>query len=452
VSAVDLISHKQAGVELSSDEIREMVMGYTTGEIPDYQMSAFLMAVYFRGMTKRETADLVHIMTRSGRTVDMSAIPGRKVDKHSTGGVGDKTSLVVAPLVAALGVPVPMMSGRGLGHTGGTLDKLESIPGFTVTLSPEETARQVQEIGCALIGQTDEIVPADRKMYALRDVTSTVKSNGLIAGSILSKKLAEGAQALLLDVKFGRGAIFSEVDEARNLARHLVDIGTEVGMEVIALLTDMDQPLGQAVGNWVEVRECVQLMRGETEAPDLKELCLVQAAFMLELGGKARDYQEGRQMAASGLNSGQAFDKFVQIARRQKADVRFLEKLELYPQAAASRVIEAPRGGYIVDLNALLIGQAAVKLGAGRLRQEDSVDCTAGIMLHHKRGDRVEKSQPLATIYASSEARLEAVLAVVSSAFSVADEPPLLRPLIISKITKNGEEMWPYFSLPQLHT
>jgi pyrimidine-nucleoside phosphorylase len=442
MNAIEIISRKQAGTELSADEIREIVFGYTRGEVPDYQMSAFLMAVYFQGMTQRETGDLVRTMTASGRRADLSNIPGRKVDKHSTGGVGDKVSLVVAPLVASLGVPIPMISGRGLGHTGGTLDKLESIPGFTTTLSVAQFIRQVADLGCALIGQTDEIVPADRKMYALRDVTSTVRSLPLIAGSILSKKLAEGAQALMLDVKFGRGAIFDNVAEARSLAKYLVDIGSETGLEITALLTDMDQPLGYAVGNWLEVRECLDLMRGTAAAPDLKELCLVQAAIMLTLGERAENYTEGRALAESALHSGSAFLKFVEIAHRQQAEVRFLENPDLYPTANANRVLEAKRNGYVSDLNALSIGQAAVSLGAGRMRKEDPVDYTAGIILHRKRGDYAEKGQPLATLFGATVDRIASVAAAVEAAFTIEDTPPASRPLILSRLTINGEENW----------
>jgi len=304
MNAREIIAKKQAGQELSAAQIEDFVMGYVKGSVPDYQMSALLMAIYFQGMSFRETADLVKIMTASGRQVNLEQVPKRKVDKHSTGGVGDKVSLVLAPIVAACGVPVPMISGRGLGHTGGTLDKLESIPGFTTSLTVEEFIQQVAEVGCALIGQTDEIVPADAKMYALRDVTATVGSIPLVAGSIMSKKIAEGINALLLDVKFGRGAIFPDIEKARQLAHHLVAIGAGVNLSVTALLTDMDQPLGRAVGNWIEVNECLKILRNQDDATDLQELCLTEAAIMLQLGEQTEDYRAARRLAEDALRSG----------------------------------------------------------------------------------------------------------------------------------------------------
>lgn len=438
----DVIARKQAGLELTTAEIEDLVRGYVQGSVTDYQMSALLMAIYFRGMSFRETADLVKVMTASGKQTDLSNIPGRKVDKHSTGGVGDKVSLLVAPIVSSLGVPVPMISGRGLGHTGGTLDKLESIPGFTTALSVRQFAEQLSRIGCALIGQSDEIVPADKKMYALRDVTSTVKSNPLIAGSILSKKIAEGIDALVLDVKFGRGAIFEEVSQARELARLLVAIGTKLGLEVRALLTDMDQPLGRAVGNWLEIRECLDLMRGETDSPDLLELSMTQSAIMLTLGGKAADYESGRSMAAEALKSGRAFQKFVEIARSQKADVNFLENPSRYPKAAASRDVKSNKSGYVQSLDALAIGEAAMNLGAGRKRLEDRIDFGAGIILHKKRGDRVVRNDLLATLYSASEEKIETALPTVFDAYRIEENEPEARPLIISEIMPEGERLW----------
>jgi len=438
----NLIARKQAGLELSSAEIEDLIHGYTSGAVQDYQMSALLMAIYFQGMTFRETADLVKAMVASGQKVDLSLVPGRKVDKHSTGGVGDKISLIVAPIVASCGVPVPMISGRGLGHTGGTLDKLESIPGFTTHLTVDQFVRQVGEIGCALIGQTNEIVPADCKMYALRDVTSTVRSLPLIAGSILSKKIAEGADALLLDVKFGSGAIFVQLSDARKLALLLVAIGEELGLEVRALLTDMDQPLGQAVGNWLEVLECLQVMRGEARPTDLVEMSLAEAAIMLLLGGKASDYQAAHKMASDALTSGRAIDKFIQISRWQKADVRYLENPSLYRKAGCSRVIAASKGGYIGRVDALAIGHASVSLGAGRKQKEDRIDYTSGVFLHHKRGDKVDVGESLATLHAANAQKIESILPAVSAAFEISDTPPDPRPLIHSEITHSGEELW----------
>ncbi|HEX7342925.1 MAG TPA: thymidine phosphorylase, partial [bacterium] len=368
---------------------------------------------------------------------------GKKVDKHSTGGVGDKASLIVAPIVASLGVPVPMISGRGLGHTGGTLDKLESIPGFRTDLSAEEFVRQLGDVGCALIGQTAHIVPADRKMYALRDATCTVQSLPLIVGSILSKKIAEGANALLLDVKFGRGALFPNLAEAGKLAQHLVGIGTELGLEVRALLSDMDQPLGMAVGNWLEVVECLQILNGEARPKDLVELSLAQSALMLVMGEKAQDYQSAYGLAENALNSGKALTKFMEIAQRQGADIRYLEKPSLYRQAGCSRTILTDSAGYIAKLDALAIGQAAVQLGAGRRQKEDRIDYSAGILLHHKVGDRVAKGYPLATVYSASEEIIRAILPDLVSSFKISDEPPPIRSLILSMISPAGETAWP---------
>jgi len=439
----DLIARKQAGQELSASEIEAAVQSYSNGIIPDYQMAALLMAIYFQGMSLRETADLTRAMINSGQKMDLTRVLGKKVDKHSTGGVGDKVSLIVAPIVASLGVPVPMISGHGLGHTGGTLDKLESIPGFRTDLSVDEFVRQVADIGCALIGQTADIVPADRKMYALRDVTSTVRSLPLIAGSILSKKVAEGADALLLDVKFGSGAVFSNLDDARKLAQHLVGIGTELGLEVRALLTDMDQPLGMAVGNWLEVVECVQVMKGEARPKDLVELSLAQSALMLMMGQKAQGYRSAYQLAEAALDSGKAWSKFAEITRRQGGDIRYLENPALYRKAGVSRTIKADKAGFIAKLEALAIGQAAVSLGAGRRQKEDRIDYTAGILLRCRIGDRVAQGDPIATIYSAGEEKIKAVMPALVAAFGISQEPPAPRPLILSMITPDGESIWP---------
>ena len=439
----DLITRKQAGQELSTAQIEAAVQSYSNGIIPDYQMAALLMAIYFQGMSLRETADLTRAMADSGQKVNLASILGKKVDKHSTGGVGDKVSLIVAPIVASLGVPVPMISGRGLGHTGGTLDKLESIPGFRTDLSVDEFVRQVADIGCALIGQTADIVPADRKMYALRDVTSTVRSLPLIAGSILSKKIAEGTNALLLDVKFGSGAVFSNLDDARKLAQHLVGIGTELGLEVRALLTDMDQPLGMAVGNWLEVVECAQVMKGEARPKDLVELSLAQAALMLMMGEKAQDYRSAYQMAEAALDSGKAWSRFVEITRRQGGDVSYLEKPARYRKAVFSQTITADEAGFITRLDALAIGQAAVSLGAGRRQKEDRIDYTAGILLHRKVGDEIAQGDPLATLHSASEEKIASVQPSLESAITISAQPPPLRPLILSVITSSGEFAWP---------
>ncbi len=442
MNVVDLIAKKQAGGELDAAEIAFIVEGYTYSKIPDYQMAALLMAIYFRGMSRRETVDLVRTMVASGKTADHGSIPAVKVDKHSTGGVGDKVSLLVAPVVASLGIPVPMISGRGLGHTGGTLDKLESIPGFTTRLTLRQFERQVAEIGCALIGQTDEIVPADQKMYALRDVTGTVRSVPLIVSSILSKKIAEGVDALLLDVKFGRGAVYADLDDARELARNLVEIGEDLGLKIRALLTDMNQPLGRAVGNWLEVRECLEAMTGRADPGDLLEISIAEAALMLLLGSSADDYSAAEARAKDALDSGAAFDKFVEIARRQGADVRCLENPDIYPSAAAQKDLVSPESGFVCDIDAREIGLAAVDLGAGRRRKEDKISYTAGIILHKKHGEWVDKGEPLATLYADDADKITEVEPAVAAAFTLRAEEPPPRTLIVSQLTKEGEVPW----------
>ncbi|MBU0517704.1 thymidine phosphorylase [bacterium] len=442
MNTVSLIKKKQAGNSLTSEEVAYLVSGFARAEIPDYQMAAFLMATYFQGMSRAETVELTRAMIASGDSADLSSIAGIKVDKHSTGGVGDKVSLIVAPIAAACGVPVPMISGRGLGHTGGTLDKLESIPGFSTQMSMQEFEKQVAEIGCALIGQTDRIVPADRKMYALRDVTGTVQSIPLICGSILSKKVAEGIDALVLDVKYGHGAVYQEVDGARELAHNLVEIGEGLGLQVVALLTDMNQPLGNAIGNWLEVKECLDILKGSQSSPDLLELSLIISALMLKLGGISEDDQICRQTAEKAITDGSAFDKFVQICQQQGADVSFLNDPATYPSATAQVDFAAQQSGYLSEVNALVIGQAAVELGAGRKTKEDEIDYTAGIILHKKRGGRVEKGEPLLTICAQQKSLIDAVLPELKNAFQYVDAPLQPKPLILSMIDRNGENPW----------
>jgi pyrimidine-nucleoside phosphorylase len=444
MNILEVIAQKQGGNELDTATIEQVIERYTHGQIPDYQMAALLMAIFFQGMSRRETVDLAKAMVQSGETARHNGIPSRKVDKHSTGGVGDKTSLLIAPIVASLGVPVPMISGRGLGHTGGTLDKLESIPGFTTRLTLREFENQVEKVGCALIGQTDEIVPADQKMYALRDVTSTVRSVPLICGSILSKKVAEGIDALLLDVKFGRGAVYNNLGEARNLAQHLVTIGTALGLEIQALLTDMDQPLGLAVGNWLEVKECVQILIGEGGGEDLADLALTESALMLMLGEHAVDYERGRVKAEEALRSGKAYQKFIEIVRSQKADVSVIEDHSNYPAAAHQHVFSSSESGFIQDINALAIGVAAVALGAGRQRKEDKIDYTAGFEFHAKRGDFVEEGDPVVTIHAGSADRINRILPDVEGAILIGTDEPPERPLIVSLLTEECETSWTY--------
>lgn len=444
MNPLEVIAKKQAGLELGTEEIAGIIEGYTLGSVPDYQMSALLMAIYFRGMNRRETVDLTRAMIASGRKANFDTLKDRKVDKHSTGGVGDKVSLIVAPIVASLGVPVPMISGRGLVHTGGTLDKLESIPGFSTALTIEEFVQQVKEIGCALIGQSQEIVPADQKLYALRDVTCTVRSIPLVAGSILSKKIAEGAEALLLDVKFGRGAFFPEQSQARELALTLVAIGEELGLEVRALLTDMNQPLGRAVGNWLEVWECLQVMTGQGDTPDLLELSLAEAALMLMLAGHAPDYTSAQKTASQALESGAAHKKFFEIVRRQKGDARFVEDPSGYPEASCIRTLSSEISGQVQELDARAVGRAAVELGAGRKHRDDDIDYSAGIILHKKRGDEVEQGESLATLYSSSDDKIEGVIPTIRNAYKIGKEPPKSKPLIVSEISNGGESPWTY--------
>lgn len=442
MNALDIIAKKKNGSELSSEEIEGIIGGYTAGAIPDYQMAALLMAICFQGMNRRETVDLAKAMIGSGQKVDLSHIPGRKVDKHSTGGVGDKTSLVVGPIVASCGVTVPMISGRGLGHTGGTLDKLESIPGLRTDLTLDEFVGQLGDIGCAIIGQSDEVVPADQKLYALRDATSTVRSIPLISSSILSKKVAEGTEALLLDVKFGLGAFYPDIKEARKLTKILVEMGEGLGLRVSAVLTDMNQPLGRAVGNWIEVRECVAIMRGFSDADDLLQLCLAEAGLMLIQADKAANLQEAIQMAGEALTSGSAFQKFIEIVQSQGGDTSVLEDPAKLPAEVCNHNIPAPKSGFIYEVNALSIGRAAVLLGAGRLKKEDRIDPGAGIYLHKKCSEKVKKGERLATLYASSNKKISQVIPEVEKAFQIGDKRSDLRPLIVSHITDQGETPW----------
>src|SRR5215470_8862799 len=377
---VDLIQRKRDGEELSPEEIEFLVDGYTRGDIPDYQMSSFLMAVFYSGMSDREVGRLTECMLRSGDTVDLSGVPGMKVDKHSTGGVGDKTSFIVAPLAAAAGVVVPMMSGRALGHTGGTLDKLEAIPGFRTNLTAEEFEKQLAELGLCFIGQTEELVPADRKLYALRDVTGTVESIPLIAASIMSKKLAEGIDALVLDVKVGSGAFMKKQVDARRLAQMMVGIGRNMDKRVQALITDMNQPLGYAVGNALEVMEASQTLQNAGPT-DLTKLSIELAARMIYLGKKAGSLDDARRVAEERLVDGSGYRKFKQAVAAQGGNPQALDRFELLPNATGMREVTSPRGGYISLIDAEDIGAASNMIGAGRDRKEDPIDPAVGIIL-----------------------------------------------------------------------
>jgi pyrimidine-nucleoside phosphorylase len=427
--AIDVIRKKRDGVELSRDEIEGLVSAYTNGEIPDYQVSAWLMAVVLKGMTRPETAALTDAMLRSGDVLDLSDLPAKKVDKHSTGGVGDKTSLVLAPLAAAAGITVPMISGRGLGHTGGTLDKLEAIPGFNVNLPVADFRRVLATCGCCMIGQTAEIAPADRKLYALRDVTGTVESPYLICASIMSKKLAEGIDALVLDVKTGSGAFMKNEKDAAFLAELMVETGERMGNQVVALITDMDQPLGKMIGNALEVVECVEVLQGKGPE-DLRELCLELAGWMLHLGGASSSVAEGKQQSAKLISSGKALDKFRQMIELQGGDARVIDDFKRLPQAQHTVQIAGTKAGYIGSMQCEQIGTACVILGGGRDRKEDSVDPSVGIVLHKKVGDRIAVGEPLATIHYNSEAKAARAQQLIEASCEIAQTAPQKRPLV----------------------
>ena len=438
--AIDVIRKKRDGVELSRDEIEGLVSAYTSGAIPDYQVSAWLMAVVLKGMTRPETAALTDAMLHSGEILDLSFLPARKVDKHSTGGVGDKTSLVLAPLAAAAGVAVPMISGRGLGHTGGTLDKLEAIPGFNVNLPVPEFRHVLEICGCAMIGQTAEIAPADRKLYALRDVTGTVESPYLICASIMSKKLAEGIDALVLDVKTGSGAFMKSEKDAAFLAELMVETGERMGKKTVALITDMDQPLGKMIGNALEVIEVAEVLRGDGPE-DLKQLCLELAGWMLHLGGVSSTVAEGKQQSSKLISSGKALDKFRQMVELQGGDARVVDDAKRLPQARKTMLVKSATTGYLALMQCEQIGTACVILGGGRERKEDSVDPAVGIVLHKKVGDQVAAGEPLATIHYNAEAVALRARQLIEESCVVTEEAPLReRPLVHRVIGKSGEK------------
>jgi pyrimidine-nucleoside phosphorylase len=414
--AVDIIIKKREKGELSGDELKFFVEGFTRGEIPDYQVSAWAMAVLLNGMTARETVDLTLAMAHSGEILDLSDVVDIAVDKHSSGGVGDKTTLVVLPVVAACGLPVGKMSGRGLGFSGGTLDKIESIPGFRVDLTTEEFTKQLKKAGIVLTGQSLDLAPADGKLYALRDVTGTVQSIPLIASSIMSKKIAAGAQAILLDVKVGLGAFMETLAEARDLSGVMIDIGKLAGRQVVTLLSDMNQPLGQAVGNTLEVLEAIDTLQSGGPA-DFREHCLHVSAHMLVLGKRAPDLASGRRMAEQAISSGSAFQKIRVLVEAQSGDVTFVDDPHKFPKARFIEVVKSPRNGYLSEVNARTIGEASVTLGAGRAKKGDPVDHAVGFIVHRKVGDSVELNDPLITIHANDEAKLAEARGSVLSAF-----------------------------------
>src|SRR5271169_1935457 len=430
---VDLIHRKRDGEELSVQEIAFLVDGYTSGAIPDYQMSAFLMATFFSGMTDREVSALTDRMIGSGEHIDLSSIPGMKVDKHSTGGVGDKTSLISAPLAAAAGVIVPMVSGRALGHTGGTLDKLESIPGFRTNLTIDEFRAQLAQHGLAFIGQTAEVAPADGKLYSLRDATATVESIPLIASSIMSKKLAAGLDALVLDVKVGSGAFMKKQVDARRLAQMMVGIGRRKDKKVQALITDMNQPLGFAIGNALEVMEVSQTLQNAGPA-DLTRLSLELAARMIHLGKAAATLEEARRIAEQHLVDGSAYRKFKQVVAAQGGNPQALDKFELLPNATGMREINSPRAGYVSSIDAEDIGVASNMIGAGRDKKEDAIDPAVGIILEVKTGEKVDAGSVLCRLYYTKEDRVEEAADMVEDAFRISSQKPDERELILEVV------------------
>jgi pyrimidine-nucleoside phosphorylase len=428
---VELIRKKRDGKELSREEIEFIVSSYTRSEIPDYQVSAFLMASYLRGLSHAETAALTNAMLNSGRVLDFSEIAGSKVDKHSTGGVGDKTSLILAPIVAAGGVHVPMVSGRGLGHTGGTLDKLEAIPGFNVHLELDEFRRILAKIGCAMIGQTEDLAPADKKFYALRDVTGTVESPSLICASIMSKKLAEGIDGLVLDVKTGSGAFMKDPRDSEFLAKLMVETGERMGKKMVALITDMDQPLGRYIGNALEVVECVEILRGQfAGSEDLVELTLELCGWMFFLGGRTASKDEGRRLALELIQSGKALERFRDLVCEQGGDVRTIDDLSLLPHSAHCEEIFAPDSGFVSAIECERMGIAGVMLGGGRFTKEAAVDPAVGIVLHKKAGDAVSVGEPLCTVHYNSVERYAEAKPVIAASYFLGQQKPKARALV----------------------
>jgi pyrimidine-nucleoside phosphorylase len=433
--ATDVIANKRDGAELSREEIEFFVGGYTRGEIPDYQAAAWLMAVYLHGMTDRETLDLTLAMAHSGDMLDLKDIAPLTVDKHSTGGVGDKVSLVVAPLVAACGLPVVKMTGPGLGFTGGTVDKLESIPGYRTDLSEAEFKAQLKETGIVLTGQSADLAPADRKLYALRDATATVESIPLIVSSVMSKKLAAGADVIVLDVKVGNGAFMKTLEDAERLAEAMVRLGGQAGRRVVALISDMNQPLGWAVGNALEMREAISTLH-EAGPTDFREHCLAVASEMLTLSGKAADASAGLTMAMEILASGAAWHKFRDLVKAQGGDVRCIDEPERLPKARLVEPVPAPRSGYLAAVNAAEIGIAVMELGGGREKKGDPIDHSAGVIVHYKVGDLVQKDTPLLTIHANDEQKLAAARERLLAAHTLSDTPVQRLPLFYRRVAE----------------
>jgi pyrimidine-nucleoside phosphorylase len=434
--AVDIIRKKRDGEALTPGEIAAMVSGNATGEVADYQWAALLMAIFWRGMNETETAALTDAMIHSGRVIDLSHIPGRKIDKHSTGGVGDKTSLILAPVAAAAGVPVPMVSGRGLGHTGGTLDKLEAIPGFRVDLDLDRYQEVLARCGLVMIGQTTEIAPADKFLYALRDATATVESIPLIAASIMSKKLAEGIDGLVLDVKTGGGAFMQRLDDSRALAEAMCAIGQGLGKDMVALITRMDQPLGCAVGNAVEVAESLECLRGGGPA-DLVNLSLELAAEMVFLAGRSDSLAQARSMCEQTINDGSALERFRDLVQAQGGDPRTIDDPELLPTARRKIELKSSSTGFVHALEALPVGHATMLLGAGRARMDSRIDPAVGVILHKKAGAQVRVGESLCTVLVNDESRLEEALALINGAFRIGAGPVALPALVVERISSS---------------
>ncbi|HEX2718735.1 MAG TPA: thymidine phosphorylase [Gemmatimonadaceae bacterium] len=439
--AYRLIERKRDGGRIEAGEWRALMNAYATSHIPDYQMAALAMAIFLRGLDREETSALTEAMLRSGSTLDLTALGRGRVDKHSTGGVGDKVSIVLAPLVAECGVAVPMMSGRGLGHTGGTLDKLESIPGFRTDLTLDQARAQLEEIGCALIGQTAEIAPADRKLYALRDATATVESIPLIAASIMSKKLAEGLTGLVLDIKRGSGAFLPELDRGLDLARMMIELGADNDCPVVCLVTAMDRPLGRACGNALEVEEAMLALKGEGP-PDLMEVTYALGAEMLVLGGVATDTQAARRELEKAIGTGRAAERMQRVVEAQGGNPGVVDDPAVLPQARHVELCQAPRRGFVARVEPRAVGRGIIALGGGRTTMEDSIDPSVGFVISAKPGDWVEAGEPLATVFAADRAGIEAGRAALRTAITIADEadPPL--PLVSHRVTASGAEVY----------
>ena len=431
MNPVEIIKLKRNGHILTKDQIKFFIEGFLQGSVADYQMSAFLMSVYFNGMNEEETFYLTELMLHSGVIVDLHSIPYPKVDKHSTGGVGDKTSLILAPLVASCGVAVPMISGRGLGHTGGTLDKLESIPGFNINVAKEDFIKIISETKLAMIGQTSELAPADKKIYALRDVTATIENVSLATASIMSKKLAEGADAFVFDVKIGNGANFPDYEQSVKLAKNLIDVSRKFGKKAIAVLTDMNEPLGFKIGNWFEVEECIEIMNGK-KVDDLLKVNNVLSGVMLFLGNKANSIEEGEKIAKERLKEGSiVYDKFTEMVRTQGGDVNYVNDWKNPKRAKHKKGLYADSEGYIHEMNALQFGKAALLLGCGRMSVDDDIDYLAGIILNKKCKDKVDKNEKLCEVFSSDEKKLDKACEIIKKSISIFEYEPPQRDLII---------------------